>query len=178
MGADRLNCVIHGCSADLRLRWSAGDRILPSYHDEPAAYAQVLLDIVRAHRVRVVIPSMDGSVAALRPWRSSFKRQDVALALASEAAFDVANDKRRTLEVANELGIPYPLTVPIELHRGHPSGPRGGRIPCRHQTNRSWVSNRDLATRVISEAVVEESEALAHVARLHELGSSWSPSSW
>src|SRR5271169_1554835 len=53
-------------------RWSGGDHILPSYHDDPSAYAQVLLEFVRAHRARVLIPSMDGSIAALRPWRSSF----------------------------------------------------------------------------------------------------------
>ena len=128
--------------------------------------------VVRAHRARVVIPSMDGSIAALRPWRSSFERQDVALALASEAAFDVANDKRRTLEVADELGIPYPRTVPIDRIEDTPAALLEVGVPAVIKPTRSWVSNRDLATRVISEAVLDESEALAHVERLHELGSS------
>ena len=153
-------------------RWSAGDRILPSYHDDPTAYAQVLLDLVRAHRARVLIPSMDGSIAALRPWRSSFEREGVALALASEAAFDVANDKRRTLGVADELGIPYPRTVPIDCIEDTPAALVEVGVPAVIKPTRSWVSNRDLATRVISEAVLEESEALAYVALLHQLGSS------
>ena len=75
-------------------RWSAGHHTVPSYHNDPTAYAHALLDLVRVHRTRVLIPSMDGSIAALRPWRSSFEREGVALALASEAAFDVANDKQ------------------------------------------------------------------------------------
>jgi hypothetical protein len=74
--------------------------VLPSYHDDPTEYAQVLLDLVGAHPTRVLIPSMDGSIAALRPWRSSFERQGVALALASDAALDVANDKQLTLAAA------------------------------------------------------------------------------
>ena len=51
---------------------------------------------------------MDGSIAALRPWRSSFERQGVALALASDAALDVANDKQLTLAAAAEFGISHP----------------------------------------------------------------------
>ncbi len=153
-------------------RWSAGDHILPSYHDDPTAYAQALLDLVRAHRTRVVIPSMDGSIAAVRPWRSSFDREDVALALASEAAFDVANDKQRTLAIADELGIPYPRTVPIDRLEDTRAALLEVGVPAVIKPTQSWVSNADLATRVISEAVLKESEAIAYVERLHEVGSS------
>ena len=153
-------------------RWSAGDHILPSYHDDATAYAKALLDVVRAHRARVVIPSMDGSIAALRPWRSSFERHNVALALASEAAFDVANDKQRTLAVADELGIPHPRTIPIDRVEDTRAALAEVGVPAVIKPTQSWVSNADLATRVISEAVLNESEALAYVERLHEVGSS------
>ena len=152
-------------------RWSAKDHVLPSYHADPTAYAQVLLDLVRAHGTRVLIPSMDGSIAALRPWRSSFEREGVALALASEAALDVANDKQRTLAAANELGIPYPRTVPIERIEDTQAALAEVGVPAVIKPICSWVSNIDVATRVISQAVLEESEALAHVDLLQQAGS-------
>ena len=153
-------------------RWSAGDHIVPSYHNDPTAYAHALLDLVRVNRTRVLIPSMDGSIAALRPWRSSFEREGVALALASEAAFDVANDKQRTLAAADELGIPYPRTVSIDRIEDTRAALAEVGVPAVIKPIRSWVSNTDQATRVISQAVLEESEALAHMNRLHEVGSS------
>ena len=137
-------------------RWSAGDHIVPSYHNDPTAYAQVVLDLVRAHRTRVLIPSMDGSIAALRPWRSSFEREGVALALASEAAFDVANDKQRTLAAADELGIPYPRSVPIDRIEDTRAALAQIGVPAVIKPIRSWVSNTDQATRVISQVVLEE----------------------
>ena len=115
---------------------------------------------------------MDGSIAALRPWRSSFERADVALALASESAFDVANDKQRTLAVADELGIPYPRTVPIDRIEDIPAALAEVGLPAVVKPTRSWAPNPDLAIRVISQAVLEESEALTYVKRLHDVGSS------
>ncbi len=153
-------------------RWSADDHILPSYYDDPTAYAQVLLELVRSHRTRVVIPSMDGSIAALRPWRSSFERENVALALASEAAFDVANDKQRTLALADELGIPHPRTVPIDCIEDTSAALGEVGLPAVIKPTQSWVSNADVAIRVISEAVLKKSEAIACVERLHDVGSS------
>ncbi len=172
-GLNRLTCVIGG--SQRRPSRPAGRLVtasFPAITDDPTVYAQVLLDVVRSHRARVLIPSMDGSIAALRPRRSSFEREDVALALASEAALDVANDKRRTLGAADELGIPYPRTVPIDCIEDTAAALVEVGLPAVIKPTRSWVSNRDLATRVMSEAVLGESEALAYVRRLHELGSS------
>jgi thioredoxin reductase/glutathione synthase/RimK-type ligase-like ATP-grasp enzyme len=115
---------------------------------------------------------MDGSIAALRSWRSTFEREGVALALASEAAFDVANDKQRTLAVADELGIPYPRTVPIERIEDTRAALAEVGLPAVIKPTCSWVPSTDFATRVISKAVLKESEALAHVSRLQEVGTS------
>ena len=94
-------------------RWSVYHELLPSYHDQSSAYASALLNLVRQWPTRVIVPSMDGSIASLRPWRSFFESEDVALALASESALEVANDKQRTLAVAAVLGIASPRTVAI-----------------------------------------------------------------
>jgi predicted ATP-grasp superfamily ATP-dependent carboligase len=152
-------------------RWSQRGDILPSYHVDPDAYAQALLDLVRAHPTRVLIPSGDGSIAALRPWRSCFERQAAALALASEAALDVANDKRRTLAAAAELGIPYPRSVSIDRFEDTEAALAEIGYPAVIKPTHSWVSKTGLATRVIAKTVLDLSEALAYVKQLNEVGS-------
>jgi predicted ATP-grasp superfamily ATP-dependent carboligase len=153
-------------------RWSQREDILPSYHVDPTAYAQALLDLVRAYPTRVVIPSTDGSIAALRPWRSCFEEQAAPLALASEAALDVANDKQRTLAEAAELGIPYPRSVPIDRFEDTEAALAEVGYPAVIKPTQSWVSKTDLAARVISKTVLDLPEALAYVEQLNDVGSS------
>ena len=153
-------------------RWSQREDILPSYCVDPTAYAQALLHLVRAHPTRVLIPSADGSIAALRPWRSCFERQDVALAMASEAALDVANDKQRTLTAAAELGIPYPRTVPIDRLEDTEAALAEVGYPAVIKPTHSWVSNTELASRVSSKTVLDVSETLAYLQQLNAVGSS------
>ena len=83
----------------------------------------------------------------------------------------MANDKQRTLAIADELGIPHPRTVPIDRVEDASAALAEVGVPAVIKPVQSWVSNSDLATRVISEAVLNESEALAYVERLHEVGS-------
>jgi predicted ATP-grasp superfamily ATP-dependent carboligase len=153
-------------------RWSARTNRLPSYHDDPNAYAQAVIDLACAHPARVVIPSMDGSVAALRSWRSCFEQHGVALALASESALDAANDKKQTLASAVELGIPCPRTIPIECADDTRAALAEVGYPAVIKPTQSWVSNADSATRVVSKAVLEESEAVRYVEELIMLGGS------
>ena len=153
-------------------RWSQHEDVLPSYHNDPTAYVDVLLDLVRAHRTRVLIPSMDGSIAALRPWRTAFERHDVALALASESALHMANDKQRTLAAAAELGIPHPRTVAIDRLEDAAAALAEVGYPAVIKPTQSWVSKTDGATRVISRTVLDVSEALEYVQQLTEAGSS------
>jgi predicted ATP-grasp superfamily ATP-dependent carboligase len=153
-------------------RWSLRTNRLPSYHDEPSRYAQAVIDLASAQPTRVVIPSMDGSVAALRSWRSCFEQHGVALALASEAALDAANDKKRTLASAAELGIPCPRTIPIECVEDTPAALAEVGYPAVIKPTQSWVSGAGCATRVVSQAAVDESEAVRYVERLLMLGGS------
>lgn len=164
------------CDARFRVptfasRWLAWDRSLPSYHGAPDFYARALLNLVLERPTRVVIPSMDGSIAALRRWRSHFERRDVALALASDSALDTANDKQRTLAVAAGLGIPCPRTAPI----AHPDEARAALAevgyPAVIKPTRSWVSHGDTGNRMVSKEVLDEREALAYVGELSDAGS-------
>ena len=153
-------------------RWSQREDILPSYHDDPAAYAQVLLDLVRTHPTRVLIPTMDGSIAALRPWRASFERQGVSVALASDAALELANDKQRTLAAAAELRILQPRSVTIDRLEDTEAALEEVGYPAVIKPCQSWITNTDFAVRVTAETVLDLPEALAYVQQLNEVGSS------
>jgi predicted ATP-grasp superfamily ATP-dependent carboligase len=153
-------------------RWSSRTHKLPSYHDEPHGYAQAVLDLVSACPTRAVIPSMDGSIAALRPWRSCFEQRGIGLALASEQALDAANDKNQTLASATELGIPCPRTIRVECAEDTRAALAEVGYPAVIKPTQSWVTNAECATRVVSRAVRSESEAIAYVEELIVLGGS------
>jgi predicted ATP-grasp superfamily ATP-dependent carboligase len=159
-------------------RWAAWNTALPSFYSDPTAFARSVLDLSRDRATRVVIPSSDGSIAALRPWRSCFEGHGVALALASEAALEVANDKQRTLDAAAELGVLFPRTAPI----AHPDDTREALAevgyPAVIKPTQSWVRQGDTAARVVSRAVTDEFEAMAYVQGLNDLGSSAVAQQW
>jgi predicted ATP-grasp superfamily ATP-dependent carboligase len=159
-------------------RWSTWHSPLPSYKEDPDGYSAFLLDLVGDRPTRVLLPSGDGSIAALRPWRSRFEREGVALALASEAALEVANDKSRTLAAATGLGILSPRSAPIERPEATRDALNEVGYPAVIKPTQSWVRNRDAWGKVACKEVLNESEAIAHVECLHELGSSAIAQQW
>jgi predicted ATP-grasp superfamily ATP-dependent carboligase len=160
-------------------RWSMWHSPLPSYSEDPDGYCGVLLDLVRDRPTRVLIPGGDGSIAALRPWRRRFEREGVAVALASEAALEVANDKYRTLAAATGLGILSPRSAPIARPEATRDALAEVGYPAVIKPTQSWVRYRDdVWGKVWCKDVLNESEAVAYVELLHELGSSAIAQQW
>lgn len=94
-------------------RYCARTVDLPDYTNDPAPFIDAILAFVREHSVRVVLPTADSSIVLLAPHRERFAELGCTVAVASDAALEIANDKTRTLEVADKLGIPYPKSVPV-----------------------------------------------------------------
>jgi glutathione synthase/RimK-type ligase-like ATP-grasp enzyme len=94
-----------------RSRFSACNLILPSFAADAAGFGDAVVSFVRQRAVRVVIATMDGSIAALTPRRGQLASLDCVLALAGDEALSVANDKDRTLGLARQLGIACPRTL-------------------------------------------------------------------
>jgi predicted ATP-grasp superfamily ATP-dependent carboligase len=152
-------------------RWSSWNEMLPSYHGDPDIYARSVLTMADQHRAKVVVPSTDGSIAALRPWRSHFERQGAALALARDSALTIANDKQRTLDLASGLGIPGPRTLPIASVDEVRSTLGEIGYPAVIKPTKSWVSDKSESGRVTARVVVDEQEAIASIEELTGLGS-------
>jgi predicted ATP-grasp superfamily ATP-dependent carboligase len=81
--------------------------------EDVAAYTSAIIEFVRQHPTRVILPTGDATIAALTPMRAQFAALGSVLALAPDSALAVANDKARTLQVAAELGIEAPRSIPI-----------------------------------------------------------------
>jgi len=94
-------------------RYCAYKVILPSYVTEPEAFAAAVVNFVREFPTRVVLPAGDATMAAVAPVREQLAELGCRLALASDTALQIANDKDRTLKVAGELGIAMPKTIAI-----------------------------------------------------------------
>jgi glutathione synthase/RimK-type ligase-like ATP-grasp enzyme len=100
--------------AGFRSGYSSLNQILPSYVTDASAYGAAIVGFVRQHPTRVVLPTMDGSIATLMQVRDQLAELDCTVALAANCALDVANDKDRTLAVADRLGIAYPKTLRVD----------------------------------------------------------------
>jgi predicted ATP-grasp superfamily ATP-dependent carboligase len=104
-----------------RSRYSAHNVVLPSYAADPAGFANAVIDFARKYSTRVILPTGDGVITTLMPYREQFTQLGCALALAPNSALDIANDKDRTLEVARKLGIAQPKTMRIDSMDGLPA---------------------------------------------------------
>ena len=175
--------AVDACDMRLRVpafssRWASWHTTLPEFRQNPDGYAQAILDVVHQHPTRLLIPSSDGSVAALRPWRTQLEREGVVLALASESALEVANDKQRTLEVAGMLGVHGPRTLPALDPEDVPNVLQEIGYPAVIKPTHSWVRHHGTGTQVRSQEVLDEKEGLLFAERLSELGSAAIVQEW
>jgi predicted ATP-grasp superfamily ATP-dependent carboligase len=94
-----------------RSRYAARSVVLPSFTPDASAFVAAVLDFVREHPTRVVIPSGDRVIGALVPSRDQFAALGSTLALPPTTAVDIASDKDATIEIALGLGIRCPRSV-------------------------------------------------------------------
>jgi predicted ATP-grasp superfamily ATP-dependent carboligase len=100
-----------------RSRYCLHALVMPSLITDAPAFAAMVIEFVRDHSPSVVLPTGDVTIGVLRPYRKQLAELGCVLALASDAALTVANDKARTLAVARELGIAQPASIRIDSHK-------------------------------------------------------------
>ena len=86
---------------------------LPDLTTDAPAFIAAVTEFVRAHSPRVILPTGDVTIAVLRSCRKQLAELGCFLALASESALEIANDKDLTLTLAAELGIVQPKSLRI-----------------------------------------------------------------
>ena len=158
-------------------RWCAVNRVLPDYSYDPDAFVDGLVRLLDEYTPEVLIPAHDGSIEALRRRRDEVEAR-TTLALATEEALETAIDKKRTLALARELGIPVPRTITLD----DPSDLRAavGEVgfPAVIKPERSWVQGADGGDRVTSALVVSFAEAERALQRALASGASVVVQQW
>jgi predicted ATP-grasp superfamily ATP-dependent carboligase len=137
-----------------RSRYCARSVVLPSFATDAPGFAAAIIDFVRAHPTRAIMPASDGAIAALMPWRGRLAALGCQLALAPNAVLEVANSKARTLEVARGLGIEGPRSVRVDQPAQLAAALAAIGLPCVLKPTIGWPDGapaRLQATEVISE---------------------------
>jgi predicted ATP-grasp superfamily ATP-dependent carboligase len=146
------------------------DRFVVKEHgDDPDATEAFVEKLLEAHRIRVVIPAADGTIEALRRARERLSRR-VGLALAGEAALEIAVDKEKTFAVARELGLRVPRGVILHSVDQLPAALDEVGLPAVVKPTRSWAESEHGSQRVVSALVTSKNEAVMAVERLTNLG--------
>jgi predicted ATP-grasp superfamily ATP-dependent carboligase len=142
-----------------RSRYCARALVLPDYITDPAGYVDAVIAFVGEHRVKVVLPVGDADITLLAPHRDRLADLDCTLAMASDAALEIANDKVRTLEVASKLGIDYPKSLPVTGVEDLRAAEADFGYPFVLKPTISWTG--EAADRVSPVEVIDEAEAMA-----------------
>jgi glutathione synthase/RimK-type ligase-like ATP-grasp enzyme len=151
-------CGPSGSALTFRSRYCARKVILPAITEDGGEFAAAVVDFVRAHRIRVVLPTGDSTIAALMPRREQLTALGCVLALGSNSALEVANDKDRTLAAARVLGIDQPETMRIDSVGEVPARLAGFDFPAVLKPTRSWTGKT--AGRLGPVDVIDEAEAV------------------
>jgi predicted ATP-grasp superfamily ATP-dependent carboligase len=159
-----------------RSRYAARTVVLPSFATDLDAFAAGVVEFVRDHPTRVVLPASDGAIAALRGWRRQLAVLGTVLALSPDAALAVANDKERTLEAADRLGIEYPKTTRLDRVEAVGSLLTELELPIVLKPTMSWASRSDHRLQAVE--VVDEAEAVAAVRRFVGVGAGVLAQEW
>ncbi len=159
-----------------RSRYSSCNVVLPSYAADPDAFASAVLDFVREHPTRVVLPTGDGVISALAPHRNRFDALGCVLALAPNGALEIATDKDRTLEVARKLGIDQPKTMRIDSLSEMPAMLAAFSFPFVLKPAVSWTGRSD--HRLLPMEVVDRDEAADVTQGILAAGSSVLAQEW
>ena len=141
-----------------RSRYCALKVVLPAITEDGGEFAAAVIDFVREHRIRVVLPTGDNTIAALMPRREQLTAVGCVLALGSNSAVEIANDKDRTLAAARALGIDEPKTMRIDSVDDVPSRLAQFDFPAVLKPTRSWTGKT--AERLGPVEVIDEAEAV------------------
>jgi predicted ATP-grasp superfamily ATP-dependent carboligase len=147
-----------------RSRYCARAVTLPDLVGDRQAFIAALLEFVREHSVRVVLPSGDITIGVLRPYRQQLAELGCFLALAPERALEIANDKDQTLAVARRLGISQPQTVRIGSMPDIEVAIDGFGFPFVIKPTISWTGQT--AERLVPVGVIDKNEAVEVTRRL------------
>ncbi len=101
-----------------------------------SGYIKQLLSIVKANKVRLLVPTVDLDLKLLAQNKSKFSALNCCVLVSSPEVIEICQDKRKTYRFLIRNGFDTPITVGINsacsslVHRGHRSRVKSIRFPC------------------------------------------------
>lgn len=169
-------CDQSASALSFRSRYSARNVVLPSVATDATAFADAVVDFIRDHPTRVVLPTADGAIMALTPCRERLDQLGCVLALAPDAALEIANDKNRTLAVAQSLGISYPKTMRISSRDDLPEVEAAFGYPFVLKPTVSFPRDSPVRLQVVE--VINEAEAASAIEAYQSAGADVLAQQW
>ncbi|HET9728345.1 MAG TPA: ATP-grasp domain-containing protein [Acidimicrobiia bacterium] len=142
--------------------------LVPDPGADREAFVEAVERATRAVGPSAIIPVHDGSIEALRAHRSRFPQ----LALASEAALDVATSKARTYAAAMEIGIRVPTSMAVSNSDELRTALAELGAPLVVKPDRSWYWSRDRGMRVAPGVGTDRRSAEQLAAAIWDVGGS------
>ena len=99
-------------SLGFKSRYTAERVLYPDPEIQPGPFVDVVLDAAQAQHIDLIIPVTDATILPLSAARARFN--DLCpIAMPSVAELETVNNKRKTFDLARELGVPVPRTDPV-----------------------------------------------------------------
>ncbi len=152
-------------------RWCQETFVAPDYEQTSEQYVEYLEHLLETTPARVLITSSDGTLDILRQHRERLGKH-TKLAIASEAALDIAVNKDRTLALARELSIGVPASVQVATVEEVPGALREVGLPAVVKPACSWVWGEQKSVRLSCQLVTSADEARRAVEEAVYLGGS------
>ena len=146
-----------GRASGLRTRYADRQLVLPDPEADFEAFTAALVAGLTEQPADAAIPSIDASVEVLHRNRDSIGRF-TAPALGEPEAVEIALSKRRTLEVADTLGIPIPRSVLVSTPSALAAAGAEIGYPCVLKPETSWRALGEGGERVAPIYVGDEAE--------------------
>ena len=150
-------------------RWCASADHVPDCAVTPLEFVEAVVARAQHQRARVLFALHDGSIDAIREHRSEVERH-VALALADEAALEIAVAKERTLALAAELGLGVPASIAAEGESDVRAAAHELGFPLVVKPSVSWVQRERGGRRLACALAANLGEALRAVEALAQVG--------
>jgi len=143
--------------------------VAPSYVQGTEPYLAYLEQSLARTGARILITSSDGTMALIRRHREQIERH-VRIALAKEAALDIATNKEQTLEIARHLGLYVPRSVNVGSASEVKAALNEIGLPAVVKPVESWLWGDQQGARLVSKLVTTPDEARKAVEDLTRLG--------
>jgi predicted ATP-grasp superfamily ATP-dependent carboligase len=153
----------------LRSRWCRVTAVVPDFSSDPIGFGDAVVALLADCPADLIVPCHDGSISAIRARRREIERH-TAVALASEAALDIAVSKARTLALARELGIAVPRTIAVTDASDVRAALNEIGYPAAIKPVKSWVERDGVGTRLSTDCVTTLGQAQRRVETIHLCG--------